>query len=88
MAGHNHHAGEAVFEHLFESCEHLPEPSLLITRSLPMLFEYLRATHAVAPNGVQPFVQASWLQVRAPSPGRNWLADTSIAQEESGGSAD
>lgn len=53
-----------MFEHLFESCEHLPEPSLLITRSLPMLFEYLRATHAVAPNGVQPFVQASWLQVR------------------------
>ncbi len=57
-----------AFERLFESCEHLPERSPLITRSLPMLLEYLRATYAVALTPlsvVQPFVQAGWLKVLA-----------------------
>lgn len=57
-----------AFERLFEACEQLPQHSPLITRSLPMLLEYLRTTDAVALTPlsvVQPFVQAGWLQVLA-----------------------
>jgi len=57
-----------AFERLFESCAQLPQHSPLITRSLPMLLEYLRTTNAVALTPlsvVQPFVQAGWLRVLA-----------------------
>lgn len=57
-----------AFERLFEPCDQLPRHSPLITRSLPMLLEYLRTTDAVALTPlsvVQPFVQAGWLQVLA-----------------------
>ncbi|GAB2491021.1 LysR family transcriptional regulator [Comamonas humi] len=55
-----------AFECLFKSCGQLPKRTPLVTRSLPMLLEFLRARPALALTPlslVQPFVETGWLQV-------------------------